>query len=73
MEYWWAGCEDCIPVCSTGPCLLVRLGMAQPDVLWKMKKSLHGLRCPPKRWSTTRDECINTFEIMDDEWGPMRC
>eukprot|EP00975_Prorocentrum_lima_P034758 7303743-Prorocentrum_lima.AAC.1 len=39
----------------------------------KLKKSLYGLRCAPKRWSDTRDECINTLEIMDDEYGPMIC
>eukprot|EP00975_Prorocentrum_lima_P042902 9009170-Prorocentrum_lima.AAC.1 len=55
------------------PSLLAKLGVAQPDVLWKLKKSLYGLRCAPKRWSTTRDECIKTLETMDDEWGAMRC
>eukprot|EP00975_Prorocentrum_lima_P058510 12272963-Prorocentrum_lima.AAC.1 len=59
-------------LCSP-PSLLVRLGVIQQAVLWELKKSLYGLRCAPKRWSTTRDECIKTFEINDDEWGMMRC
>eukprot|EP00975_Prorocentrum_lima_P030396 6371023-Prorocentrum_lima.AAC.1 len=31
------------------PSLLVKLGVIQPDVLWKLKKSLCGFRCAPKR------------------------
>eukprot|EP00975_Prorocentrum_lima_P068263 12919700-Prorocentrum_lima.AAC.1 len=42
--------------------LIVKLGVIQPDVLRKLKKSLYRLRCAPKRLSTTRDECIKTFE-----------
>eukprot|EP00975_Prorocentrum_lima_P071208 12936419-Prorocentrum_lima.AAC.1 len=50
-----------------------RLEVVQPDVLWTLKKPLCRLRCAPKRWSSTREECINTFEIMDDDWGTSRC
>eukprot|EP00975_Prorocentrum_lima_P027778 5840657-Prorocentrum_lima.AAC.1 len=32
------------------PSLLVKLGIVQPGALWKLKKSLYGLRCAPKRW-----------------------
>eukprot|EP00975_Prorocentrum_lima_P037020 7792712-Prorocentrum_lima.AAC.1 len=51
------------------PALLAKLGVAQQDVLWQLKKSLSGLRCAPNRWSTTRDACTKTFEIMDEELG----
>eukprot|EP00975_Prorocentrum_lima_P037844 7962247-Prorocentrum_lima.AAC.1 len=37
-----------------------------------MRKSLYGLRCAPKRWSTTRDACTKTFEITDEEFGSLR-
>eukprot|EP00975_Prorocentrum_lima_P038199 8031843-Prorocentrum_lima.AAC.1 len=51
----------------------MKIGVIQQDVLWKLKNSLYGLRCAPKRWSDTRDKCIKTFEMTDEDHGLMRC
>ena len=38
------------------PNVLVRLGLVQPGIVWKLKKALYGLRTSPKAWEEERDQ-----------------
>ena len=38
------------------PNVLVRLGLVQPGIVWKLKKALYGLRTSPKAWGEERDQ-----------------
>ena len=47
--------EDHIAYCSP-PNVLVRLGLVEPGVVWKLNKALYGLGTSPKAWEEERDE-----------------
>ena len=40
---------------------LVRLGLVQPGVVWKLNKALYGLRTSPKAWEEERDEKLQNL------------
>ena len=52
--------EDHIVYCRP-PNALVRLGLVQPGVVWKLNKALYGLRTSPKAWEEERDEKLQNL------------
>eukprot|EP00971_Amphidinium_carterae_P266116 5278854-Amphidinium_carterae.1 len=40
------------------PKVLVQIGLVKPGILWKLKKSLYGLRTSPLAWERERDRTI---------------
>eukprot|EP00971_Amphidinium_carterae_P074406 1470392-Amphidinium_carterae.1 len=44
------------------PKVLVTIGLVKPGILWKLKKSLYGLRTSPLAWERERDKTIATLE-----------
>ena len=38
------------------PQVLVKLGLVEPGIVWKVKKALHGLRTSPRAWEEERDK-----------------
>eukprot|EP00971_Amphidinium_carterae_P049185 969376-Amphidinium_carterae.1 len=40
------------------PKVLVTIGLVKPGILWKLKKSLYGLRTSPVAWERERDRTI---------------
>eukprot|EP00971_Amphidinium_carterae_P327602 6459044-Amphidinium_carterae.1 len=52
------------------PKVLVTIGLVQPGILWKLKKSLYGLRTSPLAWERERDQTIATLEwkVGKDEY-----
>ena len=55
--------EDGIVVVQP-PALLARLGLVKPNVQWKLKKALYGLRVAPKRWSQKRDNTLDQHPVV---------
>ena len=60
------------------PNVLVRLGLVQPGIVWKLKKALYGLRTSPKAWEEERDQklgqlkwksanCVWMIQALDDK------
>ena len=43
------------------PNALIRLGLVQPGVVWKLNKALYGLRTSPKAWEEERDEKLQNL------------
>ena len=41
---------------------LVRLGLVQPGIVWKLKKALYGLRTSPKAWEEERDQKLGQLK-----------
>ena len=58
--------EDHIVYCRP-PNALVRLGLVQPGVVWKLNKALCGLRTSPKAWEEERDEKLQNLTWMLNE------
>ena len=58
--------EDGIILVSP-PAILRRLGLVQPDVYWKLKKALYGLRCAPKKWGIERDATMTDMKVQLDK------
>ena len=52
--------EDHIVYCRP-PNALIRLGLVQPGVVWKLNKALYGLRTSPKAWEEERDEKLQNL------------
>ena len=44
------------------PNVLVRLGLVQPGIVWKLKKALYGLRTSPKAWEEERDQKLGQLQ-----------
>ena len=44
------------------PNVLVRLGLVQPGIVWKLKKALYGLRTSPKAWEEERDQKLGQLK-----------
>ena len=44
------------------PNVLVRLGLVQPGIVWKLKKALYGLRISPKAWEEERDQKLGQLK-----------
>ena len=42
--------------------VLVRLGLVQPGIVWKLKKALYGLRTSPKAWEEERDQKLGQLQ-----------
>eukprot|EP00971_Amphidinium_carterae_P063442 1255760-Amphidinium_carterae.1 len=49
------------------PKVLVTIGLVQPGILWKLKKSLYGLRTSPLAWERERDKTIASLEWKVDK------
>ena len=63
------------------PNVLVRLGLVQPGIVWKLKKALYGLTTSPKAWEEERDppqgkvglvkvesaNCVWMIQALDDK------
>ena len=62
--------EDHIVYCRP-PNALIRLGLVQPGVVWKLNKALYGLRTSPKAWEEERDEKLQnlTWSLNDKQVG----
>ena len=45
--------------------MLIRLGLVQPGIVWKLKKALYGLRTSPKAWEEERDQKLGQLQ-----WAP---
>ena len=45
------------------PNVLIKLGLVQPGVIWKLNKALYGLRTSPKAWEEERDK-----KLKDLSW-----
>ena len=43
-------------VCCRPPQVLVKLGLVERGVVWKLKKALYGLRTSPRAWKEERDK-----------------
>ena len=56
--------EDHVVYCRP-PNALIRLGLVQPGVVWKLNKALYGLRTSPKAWEEERDE-----KLQNLTWSP---
>ena len=41
---------------------MVRLGLVQPGIVWKLKKALYGLRTSPKAWEEERDQKLGQLQ-----------
>ena len=41
------------------PPILVRMGLVGSGSLWKLKKTLYGISCDPKRWSQKRGQVLH--------------
>ena len=55
------------------PSLLVRMGLVEPGIMWKLKKALYGLRCAPKRWSQERDRVLQDQQVdLDGKMASMK-
>ena len=52
--------EDHVVYCHP-PNALIRLGLVQPGVVWKLNKALYGLRTSPKAWEEERDEKLQNL------------
>ena len=50
------------------PNVLVRLGLVQPGIVWKLKKALYGLRTSPKAWEEERDQKLGQLK-WDGPYG----
>ena len=44
------------------PNVLLRLGLVQPGIVWKLKKALYGLRTSPKAWEEERDQKLGQLQ-----------
>ena len=44
------------------PNVLVRLGLVQPGIVWRLKKALYGLRTSPKAWEEERDQKLGQLK-----------
>ena len=44
------------------PNVLVRLGLVQPGIVWKLKEALYGLRTSPKAWEEERDQKLGQLQ-----------
>ena len=44
------------------PNVLIRLGLVQPGIVWKLKKALYGLRTSPKAWEEERDQKLGQLK-----------
>ena len=57
------------------PSILVRMGLVEPGIMWKLKKALCGLRCAPKRWSQERGRVLQDQPVaLDGQLGrTQRC
>ena len=44
------------------PNVLVRLGLVQPGIVWKLKKALYGLRTSLKAWEEERDQKLGQLQ-----------
>ena len=53
------------------PNALIRLGLVQPGVVWKLNKALYGLRTSPKAWEEERDEKLQnlTWSLKGQQVG----
>ena len=62
--------EEHIVYCRP-PNALVRLGLVQPRVVWKLNKALYGLQTSPKAWEEERDEKLQnlTWSVSDRQVG----
>ena len=62
--------EDHVVYCRP-PNALIRLGLVQPGVVWKLNKALYGLRTSPKAWEEERDEKLQnlTWKVNDQQVG----
>eukprot|EP00971_Amphidinium_carterae_P013825 272371-Amphidinium_carterae.2 len=49
------------------PTVLVSIGLVPPGILWKLKKSLYGLRTSPLAWERERDKTVATLEWKVDK------
>ena len=43
------------------PQVLVKLGLIQPGIVWKLKKALYGLRTSPRAWEEERDRKLSSL------------
>ena len=50
---------------------MIRLGLVQPGVVWKLNKALYGLRTSPKAWEEERDEKLQnlTWNLKGQQVG----
>ena len=54
------------------PSLLVRMGLVEPGIMWKLKQALYGLRCAPNRWSQARDRVLQYQQVdLDGKMASM--
>ena len=62
--------EDHVVYCRP-PNALIRLGLVQPGVVWKLNKALYGLRTSPKAWEEERDEKLQnlTWSLKGQQVG----
>ena len=62
--------EDHVVYCRP-PNALIRLGLVEPGVVWKLNKALYGLRTSPKAWEEERDEKLQnlTWMVNDQQVG----
>ena len=62
--------EDHVVYCRP-PNALIRLGLVQPGVVWKLNKALYGLRTSPKAWEEERDEKLQnlTWNLKGQQVG----
>ena len=62
--------EDHVVYCRP-PNALIRLGLVQPGVVWKLNKALYGLRTSPKAWEEERDEKLQnlTWNLNEQQVG----
>ena len=44
------------------PNVLIRLGLVQPGIVWRLKKALYGLRTSPKAWEEERDQKLGQLK-----------
>ena len=49
------------------PSFLIEFGLEEPDIYWKLKKAMHGLRKAPHKWEQHMKQQRKLYEEWDNE------